>query len=1014
MAVDNAPEPVEDYALPVSELIEDYAQEHVSTVYVFDLAEQVGFGQRTLASAKENGPAVVSLQTRAGAGLSIVGRLSEGTSAQTAGGAVLAAYTTPTGLARMAPALAHLPPASPRSRLVVHVAAATPAADTLALSPTLAPLALAWPLLPQALVVLLSATPHEALEFARIAHALPQHVVHVFDHYAGAREQLPAADAAAPPATVTLPAHFAYTGPAAPAAVLVLLNGPLALAAAALAPPGVGVLAVRVLRPWDPAALRAALPPSVKTVHVFDDVPSAGTHGALFADVLGALAGTGPRVVAHRVTPAETQAFFAAPTALRDALQALAPAPPTEQAATPDAPNEKPTPLDAPHLKKLLFFSTPTAPLASLPAYIAQRFRAKNVLAARLLRAHDALSRAGGLTADRLLLAPPGDAAAAALPLPLVLPLGGEGEGASDFLCVLEPALLKTHALLAHAKRGSSVLVFAPWTPAETLAHLPAPTKALIVARALHLYVFHPDPADSRFAPQVLAYLAFLQLYLGAAATPALVASTAAALLGDAVDGVGVKELGAHAWARLEAVDVVEEAAAEAPPALKSFEFNAVVPAAYAKEETAAARLGTWHDAAKHLLWADAFAPPPAPTTDEAEEYPQDPALRPELPERTYLVTTAVNRRLTPAEYDRNVFHLEFATGGTGLRYAVGEALGVHGWNDADEVRAFCAWYGADPERVITAPVGGRMHARTVFQVLQQQADLFGRPPRTFYAELAAHATSSYDRHALLFIGSAEGASTFKKLAEVDTVNYVDVLRAHPSARPSVEVLSALVGDIKPRHYSIASAQSVVGDRVDLLVVTVDWVTPSGSPRYGQCTRYLAGLKPGQQVTVSLKPSVMKLPPSAAQPLIMAGLGTGAAPFRAFLQHRALAATLAPQGPAHYYFGSRHQASEYLYGEEIEAYVADGTIAKAGLAFSRDGREKVYIQHRMREDAEALVRMLHDEQGVFYLCGPTWPVPDIYKALVEALVKYKGFTPEGAGEYLEGLKEEERYVLEVY
>ncbi|KAF7983949.1 hypothetical protein HWV62_18364 [Athelia sp. TMB] len=1054
MAVDNAPEPVEDYALPVSELIEDYAQEHVSTVYVFDLAEQVGFGQRTLASAKENGPAVVSLQTRAGAGLSIVGRLSEGTSAQTAGGAVLAAYTTPTGLARMAPALAHLPPASPASRLVVHAAAATPAADTLALSPSLAPLALAWPLLPQALVVLLSATPQEALEFSRIAHALPQHVVHVFDHYAGAREQLPAADTRAPQSDgSTLPAPFAYTGPAAPGAVLVLLNGPLALAAAALAPPGVGVLAVRVLRPWDAAALRAALPPSAATVHVFDDVPAPGTHGALFADALGALAGTGPRVVAHRITPAQTQAFFAAPSALRDALQALAPATPNEQ-VTPT--EQTPTPLDAPHLKKLLFFSTPSAPLASLPAYIAQRFRAKNVLAARLLRAHDALSRAGGLTADRLLLAPPGDAAAAALPLPLVLPLGGEGEGkgegASDFLCVLEPALLKTHALLAHAKRGSSVLVFAPWTPAETLAHLPAPTKALIVARALHLYVFHPDPADSRFArgalPQVLGYLAFLQLYLGAAATPALVASTAAALLGDTIEGVGMKELGAHAWARLEAVEVVEEEAAEAPkaapPALKGFEFNAVVPAAYAKEDAGAgARLGTWHDAAKHLLWADAFAPPPLPAADEAEEeYPQDPALRPELPERTYLVTTAVNRRLTPAEYDRNVFHLEFATAGTGLRYAVGEALGVHGWNDADEVLGFCKWYGADPERVITAPLGagagGRMHARTVFQVLQQQADLFGRPPRTFYAELAAHATSSYERHALLFIGSAEGASTFKKLAEVDTVNYVDVLRAHPSARPSVEVLAALVGDIKPRHYSIASAQSVVGDRVDLLVVTVDWVTPSGkpplspsppslsfaradlivspgSPRYGQCTRYLAGLKPGQQVTVSLKPSVMKLPPSAAQPLIMAGLGTGAAPFRAFLQHRAHTHTRAHgQGLVHYYFGSRHQASEYLYGEEIEAYVADGTIAKAGLAFSRDGREKVYIQHRMREDAEALVRMLHDEQGVFYLCGPTWPVPDIYKALVEALVKYKGFTPEGAGEYLEGLKEEERYVLEVY
>ena len=118
----------------------------------------------------------------------------------------------------------------------------------------------------------------------------------------------------------------------------------------------------------------------------------------------------------------------------------------------------------------------------------------------------------------------------------------------------------------------------------------------------------------------------------------------------------------------------------------------------------------------------------------------------------------------------------------------------------------------------------------------------------------------------------------------------------------------------------------------------------------------------------------------------MAGLGTGAAPFRAFLQHRALLASQGiPVGPTYYYFGSRHQSQEYLYGEEIEAFILDGTIARAGLAFSRDGPRKVYIQHKMREDGPALARMLWDERGVFYLCGPTWPVPDVYEALVDAL-----------------------------
>lgn len=46
------------------------------------------------------------------------------------------------------------------------------------------------------------------------------------------------------------------------------------------------------------------------------------------------------------------------------------------------------------------------------------------------------------------------------------------------------------------------------------------------------------------------------------------------------------------------------------------------------------------------------------------------------------------------------------------------------------------------------------------------------------------------------------------------------------------------------------------------------------------------------------------------------------------------------------YFGSRHRALEYLYGEELEAYHASGLLTHLRLAFSRDQREKVYIQHK--------------------------------------------------------------------
>ncbi|KAG8893715.1 hypothetical protein FRC00_010113, partial [Tulasnella sp. 408] len=660
-------------------------------------------------------------------------------------------------------------------------------------------------------------------------------------------------------------------------------------------------------------------------------------------------------------------------------------------------------------------------------------------LTARLSTDFDAFSKAGGAAISRVLISSE-DSAAQNLPAKVILP-DHEAEGAADFTAVLDQALLKTHDVLQNARPKSLVLVFSQWTPEELAANLATSSAEIARQRGLAVYTLNSkavaeslvgaEPENKQVMENVLGHLAFLRLYAGTACTEAKLIKTARALFGDEIAGLDAVKVVARLWAGIFQVPISAAPPADAQDApakaLKSFEFNAVELESFRGLEAGdqeSAALGSWRDAAKNIIFREAYSVPRQDTLDATQ---QNPALRPDLEDRTYLVTCSVNRRLTPLSYDRNVFHLEFDTAGTGLQYAIGEALGVHGWNDVDEVKDFCSWYGLDPSAVVTLPVPsanrgpGYRQTRTVFQALQQQVDIFGRPPKSFYSALAEHAKSKEHRLALRFIGAAEGSATFKKLSEVDTVTFADVLKQYDSCRPDFATLCELVGDIKPRHYSIASSQAAVGDRVDLLVVTVDWVTPSGSPRFGQCTRYLAALKPGQKVTVSIKPSVMKLPPDNMQPIIMAGLGTGAAPFRAFIQHRAwLKSQNIPIGPLIYYFGSRHRSQEYLYGEELEAYIAEGVITHAGFAFSRDQKQKIYIQHKMLEDGETLAAMLGGKaegalgKGVFYLCGPTWPVPDVYEALIGALTQYAGFTRERAAEYLEELKEEERYVLERY
>jgi len=164
----------------------------------------------------------------------------------------------------------------------------------------------------------------------------------------------------------------------------------------------------------------------------------------------------------------------------------------------------------------------------------------------------------------------------------------------------------------------------------------------------------------------------------------------------------------------------------------------------------------------------------------------------------------------------------------------------------------------------------------------------------------------------------------------------------------------------------------------------------------------------------------MKLPPSHKQPVIMAGLGTGMAPFRAFIEERAfLKAQGEEVGPMALYFGSRFRAKEYLYGDELEAYHASGLLTYLRLAFSRDQVEKVYIQHKLMADSLILSEMLLDQRGHFYLCGPTWPAGDVYDALVSAFSgNDKDGNPrmdkEAAQKELREMKELSRYVLEVY
>jgi sulfite reductase (NADPH) flavoprotein alpha-component len=143
----------------------------------------------------------------------------------------------------------------------------------------------------------------------------------------------------------------------------------------------------------------------------------------------------------------------------------------------------------------------------------------------------------------------------------------------------------------------------------------------------------------------------------------------------------------------------------------------------------------------------------------------------------------------------------------------------------------------------------------------------------------------------------------------------------------------------------------------------------------------------------------------------MVGPGTGIAPFRAFLQEREAAGAT---GRNWLFFGAQHEATDYLYRDEVEAWRDKGLLTRLSTAFSRDQSQKIYVQHRMAEEAAELWKWLQDG-AYFYVCGDAKHMAaDVEHALMGVAMSQGGLDAAGAKAWIAGLSKEGRYLRDVY
>jgi sulfite reductase (NADPH) flavoprotein alpha-component len=353
------------------------------------------------------------------------------------------------------------------------------------------------------------------------------------------------------------------------------------------------------------------------------------------------------------------------------------------------------------------------------------------------------------------------------------------------------------------------------------------------------------------------------------------------------------------------------------------------------------------------------------------------------------------SRNLNAPGSAKQVHHIEFDLGDSGLIYEAGDALGVYAHNCPEHVQEILTALGCDGEEEVASPDGATMPFR---RALTECYDL-GKPT----AELIALCGVATPVGAAATTGSGAGAPH----------HVIDALLMVGNARVTSADFVRALKRIQPRLYSISSSPKAHAGQVHLTVGAVRY-EKEGRARKGLCSTFLADrAQPGSaHVGVFVHPNPAFRPPSAGDtPMIMVGPGTGIAPFRGFLHERKASGA---KGKNWLLFGDQRAATDFLYREELDELTRTGLLTRLDTAFSRDQTEKIYVQNRMMERATDLYAWL--ESGAhFYVCGDASRMAkDVDAALHQVVMTAGGKSAEQAAAYVQNLKATKRYARDVY
>jgi len=435
---------------------------------------------------------------------------------------------------------------------------------------------------------------------------------------------------------------------------------------------------------------------------------------------------------------------------------------------------------------------------------------------------------------------------------------------------------------------------------------------------------------------------------------------------------------------------------------------------------------------------ADAAAPPaPSPSAAELAHASPSGEYSAEAP---FWAPVKASRVLTSAASEsaaregredwRRVVSVTFDLSGSGLCVQPGDSVAVRARNDPALVDALLQRLGLDGERAVVVAGADGDHGRpahlpagavTVRELFLRDLDVTHAPRKTMLAGLAGACGDAAERRTLAFLASRGGKEHYRAQVLEARPTLLDLLERFPSCRPSLELVLTLAPPLAPRLYSVTNCGEAAPGEAEVALSVVRFGTPYREGRRGVASNWLDAARgdAGARVPLYVRPGGhFGAPEDLSVPWVMIGPGTGVAPFRGFLQRRRLRAQRGERagGQAWLYFGCRRREEDYLYGDELEGFAADGTLSRLRVAFSRERPgAKEYVQDLMRADGAELAALVRAEGARVFVCGDgAGMAKDVHACLEEVLRVHGGLGAAEATGLLAAMTREGRYVRDIW